>query len=61
MTSQQDRFMTSGTIATRLRVTTGVRITDQTVRNRLCAARLRGRRPYMGVPLTLKHHIDRVN
>ena len=61
MTSRRNRFMTSGTIATRLRVTTGVRITDQTVRNRLRAARLRGHRPYMGVPLTLRHCIARVN
>ena len=61
MTSRRNRFMTSGTTATRLRVTTGVRITDQTVRNRLRAARLRGRRSYMGVPLTLRHRIARVN
>ena len=61
ITSRRNRFMTSGTMATRLRVTTGVRITDQTVRNWLRAARLRGCRPYMGVLLTLRHGIDKVN
>ena len=67
-TAREDRYiimnshvMTSGTIATRLRVTTGVRIADQTVRNWLRASRLRGPRPYMGVPLTLRHRIARVN
>ena len=53
--SRRNRFLSSTRIAGLVRNATGTRICAKTVRNRLRAARLRGRRPYVGVPLTPDH------
>ena len=58
--SRRSRFTSSRKLAQRLRNVTGTRISDMTVRNRLHAARLRARRPYVGVPLTARHRQARV-
>ncbi len=58
--SRRNRFMSSRQLLQRVRATTGTRISDTTVRNRLRSARLRGRRPYVGVPLTLRHRAERL-
>ena len=44
-----------------VRNATGTQICAKTVRNRLRAARLRGRRPYVGVPSTPDHRRIRLN
>ena len=59
--SRRNRFLSSTKIAGLIRNTTGTRICLRTVRNRLRAARLRGRRPYVGVPLTRNHRHKRLN
>ena len=59
--SRRNRFMSSTRIAGLVRNATGTRICARTVRNRLRAARLRGRRPYVGVPLTRDHRRARLN
>ena len=58
--SRRNRFLSRPKLGTRLRQATGTRISDQTVQNRLRAAGLRGRRPYVGIPLTLRHRRLRV-
>ena len=45
--SRRNRFLSSTRIAGLVRNATGTRICPKTVRNRLRAARLRGRRPYV--------------
>ena len=42
-----------------LRNATGTRVCDRTVRNRLRSAGLKARRPYVGIPLTLRHRHER--
>ena len=64
-TLQKDRFLTTSSrrnifLSSRkldrlLRNATGTRVCDRTVRNRLHAARLKACRPYVGIPLTLRH------
>ena len=61
MSSRRNRFLSSTRIAGLVRNATGTRICPKTVRNRLRAARLRGRRPYVGVPLTPDHRRLRLN
>jgi transposase len=55
VTSRQNRFVSSRRLANHLRNSTGTRICVRTVRNRLHAARLHGRRPHVGIPLTRRH------
>ena len=59
--SRRNRFLTGTQLAVQLRNARGTIVSDQTVRNRLHAARLRARRPYVGIPLTRRHRQDRVN
>ena len=59
--SRPNPFMSSTRIACLVRNATGTLICARTVRNRLRAARLRGRRPYVGVPLTRDHRRARLN
>ena len=59
--SRRNRFLNSTKIAGFVRNETGTRICARTVRNRLRAARLRGRRPYGGVPLTRNHRREKLN
>lgn len=59
-TSRRNRFMSSRKLAGHLRNATGTRVCDRTIRNRLRAARLHWRRPYVGIPLTLRHRQARV-
>ena len=53
--SRRNRFMCSRRIGRLLRNATGTRVCDRTIRNRLRAARLKACRPYVGIPLTLRH------
>ena len=57
--SRRNRFMSSTRIAGLVRNATGSRLCARTVRNRLRAARLRGRRSYVGVPLKRDHRRDK--
>ena len=50
--SRRNRFLCSRKLGRLLRNTTGTRVCDRTVRNRLHAARLKVCRPYVGIPLT---------
>ena len=50
--SRRNRFHSSRKLGRLLRIATGTRVCDGTVRNRLHAARLKGCRPYVGIPLT---------
>ena len=59
-TLRRNRFMSGSVIAARLRTATGLRISVNTVRNRLYSARLRARRPYVGLPLTPHHRETRL-
>ena len=59
--SRRNRFLSSTRIAGLVRNATGTRICAKTVRNRLQAAQLRGRRPYVCVPLTPDHRRIRLN
>ena len=59
--SPRNRFLCSTRIAGLVRNATGTRICAKTVMNRFRAARLRGRRPYVGVPLTPDHRRIRLN
>ena len=59
--SRRNRFLSSTRIAGLVRNATGTGICAKTVRNRLQAARLRGRHPYVGVPLTPDHRRIRLN
>lgn len=59
--SRHNRFMSSRRLADRLRNTTGTRVSDMTVRNRLHSARLKAHRPYVGIPLTARHRQARVD
>ena len=59
--SRRNRFWTSIMLARHLRTATGTRVSDMTIRNMLHAAGLRGRRPYVGIPLTHRHRQARVD
>ena len=59
--SRRNRFLNSKRIAGLVRNATGTRVCAKTVRNRLRAARLCGRHPYIGVPLTPDHRRTRLN
>ena len=50
--SRRYRFLSSLKLGRLLRNTTGTRVCDRTVRNRLHAAQLKACRPYAGIPLT---------
>ena len=68
-TLQENRFLTtssrcSGFLSSRklghlLMNATGTRVCDRTVGNSLQAARLKSCRPYVGIPLTLRHRETR--
>ena len=59
--SRRNRFLSITRISGLIRNATGTLICAKTVRNKLRAARLRGRRPYNGVPLTPDHRRIRLN
>ena len=59
--SRRDIFLSGAKIAGLVRNATGTRISAKTVRRRLRCARLRSRRPYVGVPLTVGHKLARLN
>lgn len=59
--SRRHRFMPARKLVNQLRAATGTRISVYTARNRLRAARLRARRPYVGIPLTARHRAARLN
>ena len=58
--SRRNRFLSSRKLGPLLRNSTGTRVCDRTVRNRLHAARLKARRPYGGIPLTCDGIIEPV-
>ena len=53
--SRRNRFLSSRKLGRVLRNTTGTRVRDRTVRNRLHDARLKPCRLYVGILLTLRH------
>ena len=57
--SRRNRFLSSRKLGRLLGDATGTRVCDRTVRNRLHAARLKACHPYVGIPLTLRHHETR--
>ena len=57
--SRRSRFLSSRKSGRLQRNATGTRDCDRTVRNRLHAARLKACRPYVGIPLTLRHRETR--
>ena len=50
--SRRNRFLSSRKLGRLLRIATGTRVCDRTIRNRQHAARLKARRLYVGIPLT---------
>ena len=54
--SRRNRFLSSRNLGRLLRNTTGTRVCDRTVRNRLHAARLKACRSYVGIPLTWRNY-----
>ena len=54
--SRSNRFLPSRILGCLLKNATGTWVCDKTVRNRLNAAWLKVRRPYVGISLTLWHH-----
>ena len=61
MSSRRNRFLSSMKIVDLVGNATGTWICARTVRNKLRAARLRGRRPYVDVPLARNHWRERLN
>ena len=59
--SRRNRFLSSTRSAGLVRNATGTRICAKTVGNRFRVALLRGRRPYISVPLTPDHRRSRLN
>jgi len=57
--SRRNRRYSSRKLMRLLRNATGTRVSDQSVRNRLHSARLKACRPYVGIPLTLRHRQER--
>ena len=55
LTSRRNRFLSAPKLARQLYNAQSLRVSKQTVRNRLHAAGLRGRKPYVGIPLTARH------
>ena len=53
--------MSARKVANQLRVATRTRVSAQTIHRHLYWGRLQARRPYVGVPLTRRHHQDWVN
>ena len=49
--SRRNRFLSSRNLGRLLRNATGTRVCDRIVKNRPYAARLKARRPYVGIPL----------
>ena len=61
LTSRRNPFMSAPKLASRYYNMFRTRLSSQTVRNTLRAALLRGRKPYVGVPLTAVHRCYRYN
>ena len=59
ITAGRDRFLPATRIVDRVRRVTGVRISAQTVRNKLKACRFKSRRPHKGMELTVHHKRQR--
>jgi transposase len=53
ITAGRDRFLLATRIVDRVQRTTGIRISVQTVRNKLNACRIKSRRPHKGMELTV--------
>ena len=58
--SRRHRFMSCPELASRIRAATRTSVSHDTVRNRLRAASLTARRPYVGIPLSQRHRDARV-
>ena len=50
--SRRNRFLSSRKLSHFVRIASGTRVCDRTVRNRIHADRLKACRPYVGIPLT---------
>ena len=59
-TAQRNRFQTARSLSVQLQNATGVRVSTQTVRNRLHAAGLNARRPMLAPRLTARHRQARL-
>ena len=59
ITTGRDRFLSATRIVDRVRRATGVRISAQTVRNKLKACRFKSRKPHKGMELTVHRKRDR--
>jgi len=59
--SHHHRFIRATKLLQRLREATRTRISVDTDRNKLRAARLRAQRPYIGVSLTQRHRVARLD
>ncbi len=61
LTSRRNRFISAPKLANHLYRTSHVRVSPQTIRKRLHASGLHGRRPYVGISLTRRHVELRLN
>lgn len=61
VTSRRNRFLSAPKLANHLYTTSHVRVTPQTIRNRLHSSGIHGRRPYVGISLTRRHVELRMN
>ena len=59
ITAGRDRFLPASRNVDRVRRATGVRMSAQTVRNKLKACRFKSRRPHKSMELTVHHKIQR--
>jgi len=61
VTSRRNSFMSAPKLTEQFQVTSGIRVSTQTIRNRLHKRGLRGRRPYKEIILTANHARARLN
>jgi len=61
VTSRRNRFMSAPKLTEQFHATSGIRVSTQTVRNRIHKRDSRGRRPYKGIILTTNHARARLN
>ena len=61
VTSRRNRFMSAPKLADHIYATSHVRMTPQTIQNRLHSCGIYGRRPYVGKTLTRRHEHVRLN
>lgn len=60
VTAKRDRFQSAKAVNGQFLAASGIRISDQTVRNRLHTANLDARRPLVRPPLTVRHRRERL-